>query len=194
MAVEPRRLYSGVSVSESEAPNLSLSIAVPLDAHTCVRSECPNCGLEFKRDMEEHAIHDVLGWAVGRILQSEGIGDGPDEVPTRTNRCPYCAHEAKSQDFLHPEHVTYIKRLVFRDYVEPMVSKMFESTLGSFRNNKYIKVTTSSGPKRIRPILGPEGSGMVRVRCLACSTLFKLSPAWRGSVHCVNCGSELLPM
>ena len=182
------------AVAEPEEPNLSISITIPLDSHSCVRSECPNCGLEFKQDMAEHVLHDLLGWTVGRVLHSEGVGEAPQDSPSATTTCPYCAHKASSQDFLHAEHVAYIKRLVFREYVEPMISRMFESTFGSMRSNEFIKVTTRSGPKSVRPILGPEDSGMIRVRCLACSTLFKVSVLWRGSVYCVSCSRELLPL
>lgn len=171
-----------------------MEIGLPLDGHSCIRVECPNCGLDFKVDMSSEDLHDVLSWSVGRVLQSEGLRDEQTAEPTKVTHCPYCSHDAVSQDFLHPEHWAYVRQLLFREFIEPMFANMIDSAFGGLRGNKFLKITHASGPRSPRPVVGPEATDMVRVRCVVCTSLFKVSAGWRGTVRCAQCAHELLAM
>jgi hypothetical protein len=182
-------------VSDDESSRFSISVAIPMDGHSCVRRECPSCGLQFKSNGAEHRMDDVVGWSVGQILRSHG-GDNSGHTGEGTGlaHCPYCGHSVKSQDFLHPEHWSYLKKLVFREYVEPLFGNMIESAFGGLRDSSFVRVTHEVGPRSVRPVVGPEPTDMVRVRCIGCSELFKVTARWRGSVRCTGCGADLLPM
>lgn len=182
-------------IEDDDPSHIQMSVSIPLDGHSCIRRECPHCGLEFKVDASEDVSRDLLAWSVSRILRSHGVDqdDGVEE-PAQESHCPYCQHSAKTQDFLHPEQWAYMHKLVFREYVEPMFSQMMESAFGGFQGNSFLKITHESGPRSPRPMIGPDSTDMARVRCLACSTLFKVSDRWRGSIRCTSCATDLLAM
>jgi len=178
-------------VNDQDSSRIRMEIGFPLDAHSCIRVQCPNCGLDFKVDMAADVLHDVLAWSVSRAFRSASVRDGTTAEPVKQTHCPYCGHSATSQNFLHPEHRGYLKNLAFREYVEPMVSEIFDSAFRGLRNNKFLRVTHTSGPRSVRPMVGPEPTDMVRVRCLACSGLFKVDAGWPGSVRCPHCAIDL---
>lgn len=184
--------YDGTRMTHDDPSQIRMEVGIPLDAHSCVRVACPNCGLDFKVAMGREDLHDVVAWSVGRARQAEVIRNDDSAAATKFVHCPYCACSAASQDFLHPEHWAYLKRLAYREYVEPMLSRMFSSAFSGLRDSKFLRVTHSVGPRSPRPIVGPEPTDMARVRCLACAGLFKVYIAWRGSVGCPHCGIELL--
>lgn len=172
--------------------NVSLDIGVPLDAHSYIRVECPNCGLDFKVTMAEGTFQDIVSWGVGRVLRAAELTETEPQEPKTRVWCPFCCHRGSSQEFLHSEHAEYMKRLVFREYVEPMLRQMFQSAFGGLKSTGLVTVTHESGPRSVRPMLGPEPNDMVRIRCVSCHTCFKVSATWRGTVCCSGCGSELL--
>lgn len=174
---------------------LQLSITLPLDPHQCGRLRCPHCGLDFKVDLSGQLQDDLLAAEVSRIMQQSGLKSDSDDPNDSVQSliCVYCAHRTRAQEFVHDEHSEYIQHLLLREYIEPMMHRMFDSTLGDLRSTKYMKFETWSSPRSPRPIAGPESGDMVRIRCLSCRTLFKVVPYWRGDVHCTECGIDLRP-
>ena len=182
-----------VTDDDQDSSRIQMKIGLPLDGHSCIRVECPNCGLDFKVDVSSQDLQDVVSWSVGRVLQSEGVRAPQTAEPSKVAHCPYCSHEAVSQDFLHPDHWAYLKHLLVREFVEPMFANMLDSAFGGLRSNRFLKVTHTRGPRSPRPMVGPDATDMARVRCLACSGLFKVDAAWRGAVRCPQCRIDLLP-
>lgn len=170
-----------------------LSITLPVDGHHCLRLRCPRCDLDFKADGSGQLQDDLLAPSVGRIMREQGFDSGEPAKSVRTLTCPYCGHHDGAQSFMHDEYTQYVRRLLLREVVEPMISRMFNSTLGSLKSTKSVKFTTWSAPRRTRPLCGPDSCDMARVRCLSCDSLFKVVAGWRGEVNCVGCGSKLHP-
>jgi len=175
---------------------ISIEVSLPTDSHHCIRRCCPNCGLEFKVDGSEDMQQDALAWTVGQVarvhgLQAEREGE-VEEAEPRQAYCPYCNHTCDEQDFLHPEHWRYMEATIFREYLEPMINKMWESSSGNSRGNSFITVTVTRDPRSPRPMVGPEPTDMARVRCLDCDTMFKVLATWKGPIFCPACSAELL--
>jgi len=175
--------------SDEEGQHLQLQITIPLDSHNCMRRDCPECGLEFKQRADDKDLGGALADPVGRIARP-----AQDATPSSKKKawCPYCGHEADSQDFMHQEHVAYMKQLVYREYMEKMVGKIFDSAFEGFQDTREIQLTITKGPRSARPMLGPEPSDMVPIRCLQCRELFKVLAFWRGSLHCPECATDLV--
>jgi hypothetical protein len=177
---------------ESEEPRrVSMDVTIPLDAHGCVRRDCPRCGLDFKQAIAEADLSGILAASVSRLKAAQG--GQAESSPTSRCWCPYCGHEDDSQSFMHEEHVTYLRRLLYREFFEPLVRDLF-SPFEELRSSRHMKVTVTRGPRSARPMLGPEPTDMARVRCLTCDELFKVMPEWRGNVCCPGCGLQLVGM
>jgi len=184
-------------MDNDEDSRISIEVSLPTDTHHCIRRCCPNCGLDFKVDGSDDLQSDALAWAVGQVARGSGLqvsvedDEGADAKPKQAS-CPYCNHSCDEQDFLHPEHWSYMEALIFREYVEPMFNEMMESSFGNFPSNSSMSVTVTRDPRSPRPMVGPEPSDMVRIRCLACEATFKVVASWRGSLFCPDCSTELL--
>jgi ribosomal protein S27E len=171
-------------------------IGVAADADDFVRQQCAQCGLDFKMKVDPSDQNDGLSWWFQEAVREASGGDEESNPYSAEQKvyCPYCGTTAPPQDFVHPEVVSYVRRMAHREVIEPMLAQLFQGFTSGLRSSKYLKVTVTQATSRSpRPISGPEPDDQVRVRCLACHEQFKVDESWRGSVFCAACRTELLP-
>lgn len=185
----------------SDEQTTTFSVSIPADEHACVRWSCPHCGLDFKLDVSKDLMNDVLSWSLERVLRENGLQDSNDIDKDEDNNesaenmtCPYCRHTARHQEFLHSEFSNYMEAMAVREYVEPMLNNFINSAFAGLQRMSNIKITETTHPRSPLPMIGPEPTDMVRVRCINCRCLFKVLDSWRGQVCCPQCATDLLAM
>jgi hypothetical protein len=183
-------------MAEDPVKHLQLSIAG--DAGGYLRRQCPRCGQDFKQKGPDNAQQDALAWWLLQTLRDAQLTSPEDGgLPTEDimTCCPYCAKLAPPQDFVHPELVSYIRRVAQREIIEPMFFRMFGNIDSGLRSSVRVRLS-ASGPsvRSPRPISGPEPDDLIPVHCLECNCAFKVDGGWRGTVHCPECHTELLPL
>ena len=101
---------------------------------------------------------------------------------------------------LTEETMTYLKRIVYREYVLPQLNRMFAGLADSFGGSKRsgglfsvsIEFNHSRAILPVRPIHGPEPSDMKIVTFLCCKKKIKLSEHWSDVPSCSFCGTRVL--
>ena len=116
-------------------------------------------------------------------------------------RCPFCGHEAESSEMHTPETVEYLKRLVYRDYLLPVINQTFSGLedspgrpgRGSGRGLFTVSVTFQHNrvPLPPRPIHGPESPDMKVVEFLCCDRRIKVPEPWNAVEACTYCKSPV---
>lgn len=174
----------------------SIGVSIACDHSGFMRYECCKCALEFKEAVDADSMQDILSASVTRSLSEQGVeSDEPAKDSSIPNRCcPYCHYQAPRQDFIHSEVSSYLKHVVQREIIEPLISKMFSGFASGTRNTKFFSITMTHSPSRSqRPFSGPEPDDQIVVRCLECKQRFKVFELWRGSIWCTYCETELFP-
>lgn len=181
----------------TEDSNKHFLITVAADSGGFLRWQCPGCGQDFKLKGEVSEQQDALAWWLQQSLRDAEVASSDQDPPSSDSKstcCPYCAKLGPRQDFVHPETVSYIRRIARREIIEPALFKMFRDFGSGLHSNSFIKVTVSGPSVRSpRPISGPEPDDLVPILCLQCGGTFKVDNGWRGTVHCPTCHTELLP-
>lgn len=170
-------------------------IQVDLDKGEYLRSCCPNCGLEFKTNIDPSAISNFFNQA----CQDSGLdlGDSINSEEPSIMHCPYCGVSNDSGDFFTEETYNYLIQYANREIIYPTIEK-FQNNLtemfGSTRSSKgsmSINVDTEKNIKPVRPISGPEPPDMKIVFLLCCNEKIKIHEQWENGIFCVQCGTQL---
>lgn len=117
--------------------DFTFAVSISTDRDQFLRRTCPSCGRDFKTRVDPIDLQ----WALTSYCRHAGADVGPEDeqkpIPARI-RCPYCTHEDKGSEMLTEETTTYLKRIVYREWVVPQMNKWFSDladSLGSTRRS-----------------------------------------------------------
>lgn len=172
-----------------------------LDQDRFFRLTCPNCGRDFKTEVNEADLAASLQPAFQQMgLEIGAVSDENKDGHVEKLYCPYCEYQAETSDMLTQTFVSYFKRFAIREYVLPMMNKTFSSIADSFggsrgRSKGLISLEVKFEHSRIvlppRPISGPEPPDMTVVELLCCKKRIKVQDGWYGLTLCPYCGTKL---
>jgi hypothetical protein len=179
------------TTEENDKAAFNLNVSIDRDKY--FRRTCPECGRDFKTEINEADI----AWAVSPQIQRMGLEIGgltgyEAETPRNTELwCPYCGGKSEASDMLTEELTSYLTHLMMREFVLPMTNKLFSGLedLGKSSGGLIsISVESSRSIHPPRPIHGPEPSDMKIVEFLCCKKKAKISDRWYWTELCVFCG------
>ena len=182
--------------AESDVQRTQFSLTFSLDRDNFVRRTCPRCGRDFKT---ETSAADLAA-ALQPYFREAGIEIGArEEEETDAGkaylRCPYCGYHAEASDMLTEDLITYTKRLIFREYLQPKLNKELAAIADSFgrgSRNSLVSVTFQHDPsvRAVRPIAGPEPPDMTIVHMHCCNQRIKIG-GWFDLRQCPYCDTQV---
>lgn len=185
-------------MSQSEDKDSSLfNLNVSIDRDKYFRRTCPECGRDFKTEINEAN----LAWAVAPQIRRMGVEIGglsecdSEEPEDNFLWCPYCGCKSEASNTLTSELSDYLTRLITREIILPMTDKLF-SGLGDMGRSSggfiSVRVEHSRSIYPPRPIHGPEAPDMKVIKLLCCKKKVKISEGWFGMDSCVYCGCPVI--
>lgn len=184
-----------------EDPNgqIQFGVSISTDRDGFMRYTCPACGRDFKTQIDPADLQ----WLLTSYCQRAGLEVGIVAAESRSPHCfwcPYCGQQAESRQMLTEETMTYLKRIVYREYVLPKVNRMFAGIADSFGAPKRaggflslsVEFTHSRSLLPARPIHGPEPADMKIVTFLCCKKQIKISERWSDVPLCSHCGTRVV--
>ena len=188
-----------VTEHEEAGQNSRLSISVSIDKDGFLRRTCPSCGRDFKTDVKETELAEILAPTFSRLgaeigdleIHSADVGD--DDRLT----CPFCGHGTASSEALPEDLLLYIRRILLREIMLPVLDRTFGSLAGELggspgRNSFFsVRFDYSRGMLPARPIHGPEPRDMKTVVLLCCGRRFKVSESWYDIDVCPYCETAI---
>lgn len=188
-----------MSDPDDDSNTVSFSASLSTDREGFLRRECVSCGREFKTEVDS----SELTWALAAQCERAGLQvgmTGADDDPPSVLRCPFCGHEAPGTDMHTRETIDYMKRLVYREYVVPMLNRFtadLEQSFGRrpragglFSISMEFKASREIAP--VRPMHGPESPDMKIIQFLCCGKRIKVPEAWWDVAACSYCGNKVL--
>lgn len=182
------------NTNENEEDGKSLfSLNVSIDRDKHFRRTCPECGRDFKTEINEADIAWAVAPQIRRMgLEIGGLSEHDTEEPKESLIwCPYCRCKSEISKTLTEEMTNYLTRLMMREFVLPMTNKLFSGLedIGKSSGGLIsIRVEHSRATYPPRPIHGPESSDMKIIEFLCCRKKAKISDRWYGLDLCVYCG------
>lgn len=184
--------------SEEQSNAVHLAVSCSLDRDGFFRRACSSCGREFKTE----AAPTDLQWALADQCRRHGLDVGETHggpEATSSLHCPYCGHTDRSVEMYTADTVDYMKRVVYRECVLPLLSNIFggfEDSFGSRRRSSGpIAISMSFNHERDplppRPSHGPEAPDQKIVEFLCCGERAKIDEAWHGVERCIYCGTPV---
>jgi hypothetical protein len=183
------------------APNdqIQFAVSISTDRDGFMRYTCPSCGLDFKTQIDPADLQ----WLLTSYCRRAGLeigARGSDSSSPHCFWCPYCGDRAESRQMLTEETVTYLKRIVHREYVLPQLSRMFAGLADSFGGQKQsggllslsIELKHSRSVLPVRPMHGPEPADLKIVTLLCCNKKIKISEYWSDAPFCSFCGTRVV--
>jgi hypothetical protein len=182
-------------MDSSDSTSIKFSLSVSADRDHFLRRSCASCGRDFKTRVNEADLQ----WALSLQVQRMGleIGEQQDAEPRKTLHCPYCEYQSPEAEMHTEETVAYLKRVLYREYVLPMVNRSFadlEQSFGSqHRSSSFVSVRFehNRAPLPVRPIHGPEPADLKIVEFVCCGSQAKISDAWTDLRVCIFCGTDV---
>ena len=178
---------------------LKFAVSVSPDRDHFLRRACSSCGREFKTPIDPSDLQWALSSYCQRMGLEVGVVNTDQSLPNRI-RCPYCSHEDEGSQMHTEETVAYLKRIINRECVIPLMNKLLsglEGPLGNrgnsgglFSISMEFKHSRSHLP--VRPIHGPEPADFKIVTFLCCGNKIKVSESWNDIRTCSFCGTEVL--
>jgi hypothetical protein len=97
------------------------------------------------------------------------------------------------------ETIAYLKRIVQRECVYPMMNKFFSGLEDSFGGARHsggmlsisLEFEHSRSIRPVRPIHGPEPADLKIVKFLCCGKSVKILDSWNDVRACSFCGAEV---
>lgn len=149
-----------------EDPNNQQQFAVSLktDRDGFLRRRCPQCGRDFKTEINPADLQWELATQCRRM--GVAVGDDSGDSEPAQLRCPYCAHVAPPSDMHTEETVDYLKRLINREIVIPQLNR-FTSDLedkfpGRGHSGGMFSISMELKGSRIAPATTDPRSGAAR--------------------------------
>ena len=175
---------------------VKFALSISADRNNFLRRSCDSCGRYFKTEIESADLQWALSEQVRRL--GAEIGEEPDNARDKLApplHCPYCAHEASMSEMHTEETTNYLRRLVYQDYILPLLNKMFAGLENDFRGQGQtggmfsvsLRFEHHRASSPCRPIHGPEPADMKIVEFLCCGKRVKLSEHWYDVSECPFC-------
>ena len=182
---------------------IPFQITFSTDRKGFFRRTCPNCGRDFKTEVNPADFVSTLQPALVRL--EADIGERLEIVSDGTAReylyCPYCQHHAESGDMLTEDFIAYFKRWIMREYVLPKLHEALEEMAEEFRRHNrrnsrsLVSVTLTFEHDQpmlpVRPIVGPDLPDMTVVELLCCGKKVKIYDGWLALERCPYCGTQV---
>jgi hypothetical protein len=176
---------------------VTLAASVASDRDRFWRRDCPSCGRGFKTKAEAADLQWLLASQCRRL--GFQLGDQADKTsPPVELACPYCGYSAAGADFHTRETVEYLKRLLYREYVLPLVNETFSGladSIGGRQSSGFLSMSFQFKHSRPllppRPIHGPEVGDMKIVTFLCCGKELKVTENWWAIDKCSYCGAAV---
>jgi hypothetical protein len=178
--------------TEKEDSQVRLQVSMAADGHF-FRRTCPNCDLDFKTEVEDAQLSWLLAEEVRR--QDPDAGLSGTEAAESSLICPYCKNVFSWKESFTEETIEYAKRIVFRDFVLPMLDRTFgdlaDQNSRAQRSGGFLSVsvrfTYDRPPRPPRPFHGPEPPDMKIVKFLCCDRKAKVLHGWISVSSCIYC-------
>jgi DNA-directed RNA polymerase subunit RPC12/RpoP len=188
-----------MSDSNDDSSTVSFSVSLSTDREGFLRRECVSCGREFKTEVDSSELTWALAAQCERAGLQVGMTTGSDDGPPPVLRCPFCGHEAPGTDMHTRETIDYMKRLVYREYVVPMLNRFTADLEKSFgrrgRSGGLFSISMEFKGSReiapVRPMHGPDSPDMKIIQFLCCGKQIKVPEAWDVAA-CSYCGNKVL--
>lgn len=193
------RMSDEINSNAEDVTRFNLTFS--LDRDRFFRRTCPNCGRDFKTQIDEADLVMSLQPAfrqMGLEIGAEQSAEKEDE-PKEHLYCPYCEYFAESSDMLTQIFVSYLQRYVTREFILPQINKMFsdfdsKSRSSGSRSKGFgieMKLEYSKSVLPPRPISGPEPPDMIIVELLCCNKKIKIIDGYALNL-CPYCGTNVI--
>ena len=177
---------------------IQFAVSISTDRDGFMRYTCPSCGRDFKTQIDPADLQ----WALTSYCRRSGVEiGGATAEPTAPRRlwCPYCGDCAESREMLTEETASYLKRIAYREYVLPLINRMFGGLADSLGGRKQsggflsvsIEFKHTRSPLPVRPMHGPEPADLKIVTFLCCDKKIKISEHWFDVPLCSYCGTRV---
>lgn len=180
---------------------VQFTLSISTDRDHFFRRTCPSCGRDFKTEIDPADLAWALGSQIRRVSLEIGVNLASlaEGLPPDNLHCPYCQHLAEASEMHTEETIEYLKRFAYRDYILPMIDKMFSDLADSFGGSNsgggFISLSISFQHERSvlppRPIHGPEPADMKIVEFLCCGRKIKVRDPWNDVSLCTYCGEPV---
>lgn len=178
---------------------IQYAVSISTDRDGFIRYTCPDCGRDFKTQIDPNDLRWLLTSYCQRAGQEIGAVTADPGSP-HSFWCPYCGLHAESRQMLTEETLAYLKRIIYREYVLPKLNQMFAGLADSFGGRKqsggFVSVSVEFKHSRpiqpARPIHGPEPADMKIVEFLCCKKQVKISEHWFDVPFCSYCGTQVV--
>lgn len=184
--------------AETDQYTIHFNLTFSLDRDGFMRRTCPSCGRDFKTDASASDFTTELQ----PYFREAGLDIGDQEEDGNKDvkaflRCPYCAQRYEASEMLTEELVSYVKRLILREHILPMMNKSFAQIADSFgrrSRNSFVSVTFEHNRSvlPVRPISGPDLPDMTIIDMRCCGKRIKVSDGWYYLNQCPYCETHVL--
>lgn len=178
---------------DSSDSQLLFNVSISTDRDKFLRRTCPSCGRDFKTA----ANQADLAWALSTHSKRMGVEIGATSAGEEEDSaqqqllCPYCLYSAEGSMMHTEETIEYLKRVVYRDYVLPMINRTFSGLEDSIGRGGLVSFEHNPTPIPPRPIHGPEPADMKIVDFLCCGKQMKIVDNWMDVSECIYCRAQV---
>ncbi|MDY7233239.1 hypothetical protein [Hyalangium rubrum] len=162
-----------------------VEVALPKDATGFIRRQCPGCHRIFKT-LPNRFDARVLQRRLVSLFPFENADEGYEEVPHW--HCLYCGHHAEADEWLAPEHVSYLESLsrAWANHVRYEQLAYVSRTLSYNPRPTFIAVAPEALPEPLPA--EPEDLRVIPMVC--CGEDVKAEWDWDGPMYCPRCGAH----
>jgi hypothetical protein len=177
--------------------NIEFAVSLSPDRDHFLRRTCPSCGRDFKTEINQADLQWELASHCKRlgVDSADSGGNEPDGI-----NCPYCSYTSPSAETHTEQTMEYLKRLVHREYVAPLLNRFFgglEDTIGrsggSSGGSLSISVEFHHSRSLLppRPMHGPEPADLKTLEFLCCGKSIKVAESFTSIEQCCYCGTTV---
>jgi hypothetical protein len=179
--------------------DVRLAVSIKADRDHFLRRACPSCGRQFKTEIDQVDLQ----WALEAQCRRVGLDVGEDDDGRDSGerlRCPFCGHEDAGAEMHTQETVEYLKRLVHRELVLPMLHKTFSGLEDAFGGSSQsrglfsisVEFKHTRSPLPPRPLHGPDSADFKIVEFLCCGKRIKVPDNFNDVRNCTFCGADVV--
>ena len=183
-------------MSEEEIP-----VSIPLDSERFLRRECPYCCREFKIQMSEADLSDLVQRGIDSfMLEQQGEAtrdtDSGRSASDQMFTCPYCGEEATVDSWWTQEQLSYLRVIVQNVMARMLNEHLIRPMRRSFGRSSGGAISISFEGRDMPTAeewISPEVDDMTVHDLPCCSDKLKLSETWTGEFRCYYCGFPYRP-
>jgi hypothetical protein len=171
---------------------IKMNIPFPLDDDKFFRRACPFCKREFKIQISDEELEDLIQKSKESYMLERGEGNSEENEYIKENDsekffCPYCGQEALSGEWWTIEQAKYIQMYVENIMADIINKNFIENIERKFRGNKFVKFEGKK-LKIKEPRISPDNDDMIIINLPCCQSKIKIEENWNKIVHCFYCG------